>query len=99
MSMFEGASPFPAPETRPGRRDALPGSDAPSGAAMLPDVSRARAAVSALDQADPADVPSRPGAGLTGLLERARAAQARLGDQPLPIANRDMLLITKLLGG
>ncbi len=47
----------------------------------------------------PADVPSRPGAGLTGLLERARAAQARLGDQPLPIANRDMLLITKLLGG
>ena len=36
---------------------------------------------------------------LAVLLERARAAQTQLSAQPLPIANRDMLLIQKLFGG
>ena len=99
MSMFVGASPSPTPERQPGRRDAAPGSDAPSCAAVPPDASSAAAAICPIDRAAPADAPALPGAGLTGLLERARVAQARLGDQPLPIANRDMLLITKLLGG
>lgn len=33
------------------------------------------------------------------LLDRARNAQAQLSAQPLPIANRDLLLIQKLFGG
>lgn len=51
------------------------------------------------EAAAPAPAPALPGGGLSALLEQARVAQARLGDQSLPIANRDVLLITKLLGG
>ena len=36
---------------------------------------------------------------LASLLTQARAAHAGLAAQPLPIANRDLLLIQKLFGG
>ena len=85
-------APLSAPAGRPpSRRDPAPGAGVPP-ADPAADLPGCRVAA-------PADASPLPGGGLTGMFEQARAAQARLGDQPLPIANRDMLLITKLLGG
>ena len=89
--MSETASLSALTEPQPMPRDPVQASSVPPAgpAAVPPD-----APVSA-----PAAAPLSPGGGIGGLLELARAAQARLGGQPLPIANHDMMLVMKLLGG
>ena len=47
----------------------------------------------------PAPLPDAPAGGLAALLGQARAAQAQLAGQPLPISNHRNRLITQLFGG
>lgn len=49
--------------------------------------------------ATPAPPPDAPAGGLASLLGQARAAQAQLAIQPLPISNHRNRLITQLFGG